>query len=180
MITWNDFRKWFTKIASACYNIRGKKNNKAVIPMYSIVDIANWFLQKEPMTHKKIQKICYYAVAWNYALKNKDLCIDGEFQAWVHGPVSPVLYEIYKGSGWEEHDLRSSPPTMDKETEELLESVWETYGEKTGNALEALSHSEFPWMKARVGVPAEAPSNNPIEKKDMHDFYLSIYDGTDE
>ena len=30
-----------------------------------ITDVANWFLLKEDMSHKKIQKLCYYAEAWS-------------------------------------------------------------------------------------------------------------------
>ena len=30
----------------------------------TILDVAAWFLLKEDMTHKKIQKLCYYAEAW--------------------------------------------------------------------------------------------------------------------
>ena len=64
---------------------------------YSILDIANWFLNKQEMDHKKLQKMCYYAMAWGHALLDQPIAIDGEFQAWVHGPISPVLYEKYKG-----------------------------------------------------------------------------------
>ena len=28
----------------------------------NIFDVANWFLSKEEMTHKKLQKLCYYAL----------------------------------------------------------------------------------------------------------------------
>lgn len=37
---------------------------------YSVFDVANWFLAHETMMHKKLQKLCYYAQAWFYALKN--------------------------------------------------------------------------------------------------------------
>jgi uncharacterized phage-associated protein len=58
--------------------------------MNTIQQIAQWFLCKESMTHKKLQKLCYYAQAWNLALHNSELFED-RFEAWVHGPVSPVL-----------------------------------------------------------------------------------------
>ncbi len=32
-------------------------------PRYSVYDIANWFLLKQEMTHKKLQKLCYYSQA---------------------------------------------------------------------------------------------------------------------
>ena len=62
---------------------------------YSVFEVANWFLTKEAMTHKKLQKLCYYAQAWCYALKGYRL-MDTVFEAWVHGPVSPVLYDKFK------------------------------------------------------------------------------------
>ena len=40
---------------------------------YSVYEIADWFLNKGNMTQKKLQKLCYYAQAWCYALKNKRL-----------------------------------------------------------------------------------------------------------
>ena len=43
------------------------------IGKYSVLEIANWFLAKKPMSHLKLQKLCYYAQAWNYALKNSGI-----------------------------------------------------------------------------------------------------------
>lgn len=64
---------------------------------YSIFDVANWFLSKSDMTHKKLQKLCYYAQAWTYALKGYRL-EDTDYQAWVHGSVSTVLWERFRYS----------------------------------------------------------------------------------
>lgn len=66
----------------------------------NIFGLADWFLAKSEMTHKKLQKICYYAVAWGYALMDRQVFDDDVFQAWVHGPVSKKLYDRYKGQGW--------------------------------------------------------------------------------
>lgn len=40
--------------------------------MYSIFQIADWILNKKAIRLKKLQKICYYAQAWNLALKKKN------------------------------------------------------------------------------------------------------------
>jgi len=56
--------------------------------MNTVYDLANWFLNKSRMSHKKLQKLCYYAVAWHYTLYDSKLVLDDEFEAWVHGPVS--------------------------------------------------------------------------------------------
>ncbi|EFQ5577228.1 DUF4065 domain-containing protein [Listeria monocytogenes] len=145
--------------------------------MYSIQQLAEWLLAKESMTNKKLQKMAYYSVAWSYTLLEKQVFKEDEFQAWVHGPVSPVLYEEYKKNGWEEIPNEGiEAPKFDGEIEELLESVWFTYGEETGNGLEALSHSERPWIVARSGYNENEICQVTIKKEDMQSFYLSIYE----
>jgi len=147
---------------------------------YSIHDIANWFLTKERMSQKKLQKLCYYAVAWGYALLKRAISSDDEFQAWVHGPVSPILYEKYRGSGWVElKPEKNYIDSFDNVTTELLESIWITYREQTGNSLEALTHSELPWIKARGNCGQEDRCTTRIDTQDMQDYYLSIYTGGD-
>ena len=42
--------------------------------------IANWFLQKEAMSPKKLQKLVYYAYAWNLIVNHLKL-FDEPFKA---------------------------------------------------------------------------------------------------
>ena len=81
-----------------------KIDKKEEVGKYSIFDIANWFLNKNNMTQKKLQKLCYYAQAWYYALKDKRL-MRSDFQAWVHGPVSPALYERFRDFGYDTNKM---------------------------------------------------------------------------
>jgi len=147
------------------------------IGKYSIFEIANWFLSKESMAHKKLQKLCYYAQAWFITLKDIRLS-DAVFEAWVHGPVSPVLYDRFKQYGYSTIRIVDdySPIVMDDDLD-LLESVWQTYGEYTGNALEALSHSEQPWILARIGYAPDERCQIPITLESMKSFYKTIYSG---
>lgn len=146
---------------------------------YSIYEIADWFLKKADMTHKKIQKLCYYAQAWGYALKGYRL-IDSDFQAWTHGPVSPALWEKFKSFRFDTISLKNKNLVIkiDPEDESLLENVWETYGDRTGNALEALSHREMPWIEARKGYAEGERCNIVISPENMKDYYRSIYIGS--
>ena len=58
----------------------------------------------------------------------------------MHGPVSPALYERLKSFGYDTIKLKGEYKcNISKEDVDFLEDVWETYGDKTGNALEALS-----------------------------------------
>lgn len=144
-----------------------------------IEDLASWFLSKEPMTHKKLQKLCYYAVAWGYALYEESLFSQDTFEAWVHGPVSPVLYQKYKDNGWKEIEQVREAPNFTNEIIYLLESVWETYGDKNGDELEAISHKESPWREARKGLSEGERGSNKIDPELMTVFYKSIYTGED-
>lgn len=145
------------------------------IGRYSIFQIANWFLQKSPMTQKKLQKLCYYAQAWFYALKGIRLA-DSDFQAWVHGPISPILYERFKPFGFDTIKLKHGcVVSIDEEDKTLLEDVWETYGNYSGNALEALAHYEEPWIQARIGYASNERCCIVISPDSMKSYYQSIY-----
>ena len=144
---------------------------------YSVYDIANWFLNKGNMTHKKLQKLCYYAQAWCYALKGKRL-IKSDFQAWIHGPVSPALYDRFKQFGYDTIKISGTYKcNIRKEDISLLEDIWETYGDKTGNALEALTHRELPWIEARRGYGENERCTVVISPETMKTYYKSIYVG---
>ena len=145
-------------------------------PQHDITDVANWFLDMEPMPHKKLQKLSYYAVAWKYALQRKPLCRRDEFQAWIHGPVNMVLYNKYRHNGWDLIYLEGSAPKFDSIDTDFLETVWNTYGEFSGHQLEALTHTEDPWIKARGALMPTEPSNNIISVDDMIEYYNKIYD----
>lgn len=144
---------------------------------YSIFEIASYFLSKESMTHKKLQKLCYYAEAWCYALLDYKLTTDTHFVAWVHGPVSPTLYAKFRGYGWLDIPKNNSIMVFDDKVTNLLEDVWFTYGELTGNALEVLSHSEDPWRNSRKGLREDESSNRKINPEIMKSYYKSIYIG---
>lgn len=146
---------------------------------YSIFDIASWFLSKESMTHNKLQKLCYYAQAWCYALYGYKLA-DTIFEAWAYGPTSPELYDKYKDSGFDLLDKnKECTAVFDSKDFRLLERVWVTYGDQTGNALETLCYNELPWRIARYGRAPGESCTTPISPEIMKSFYKSIYNGED-
>jgi uncharacterized phage-associated protein len=143
---------------------------------YSIDQIAEWFLTKESMPPKKVQKLCYYAQAWNLALRKEKL-IDCSFEAWIHGPVCPELYAKYKNYGWSFIPKEKEHVVTDPEDLDMLESVWLTYGKYDGQQLESLTHKELPWLNARRGFGTWDNSSNKISEEDMESFYLLQYIG---
>lgn len=172
----NNFIYIYTKRLHQCYNRDGEEQKERRGTVYSIFDIANWFLAKESMTHKKLQKLCYYAQAWYCALHEGHLLINDEFQAWVHGPVCPTLYHEYSSHGWNPIELTDeSHLNIDEDTEQFLGVVYNTYKRYSGDELEFFTHQELPWKKARKDCKPWESSKSAIEIKDMHDYYLDIY-----
>jgi uncharacterized phage-associated protein len=147
--------------------------------MIKVEDIANFFLWKESMSHKKLQKLVYYAYAWSIALLNDNSenihfrLFNSNIEAWIHGPVIPELYQKYKCYGWSDIPKIDDFDTSIFETEvlDILEQVWAAYGSFSGNQLETISHREKPWLEARNGVPAYMATTNLISDKDMFIFY---------
>lgn len=147
---------------------------------YSIFEIADWFLAKESMTPKKLQKLTYYAEAWSHALLNRPIVKDTEFEAWAHGPVSSELYNEYREYGWNDIPKIDKKVDIDDEkARDVLESVWLTYGDMSANALEAQTHQEEPWLNARRAAGAEDGDrcSQVISGEAMRQYYLSIYNG---
>ena len=139
--------------------------------MESIYEVARFFLSKESMSHKKLQKLCYYAQAWFLANYGKPL-VPNRFEAWVHGPVSPDLYSRYRGWGWEKIPMNLQAIDFNESSSgNFLEQVYDTYGNYDADDLERITHAEMPWQKARAGCSTGAYSRNPISLSDMRNYY---------
>ena len=144
--------------------------------MASISDVANWFLAKEPITPKKLQKLCYYYKAWGLALYDADFIPESDFQAWIHGPVCQELYQKYGDLGWQQiPKYTGTVYPFNKDEEEVLESVWLTYRNMSANALEAQTRLEAPWRNARIGLAEFQRSERVISTDDMKAFYRELY-----
>ena len=147
--------------------------------MYTVDNIADFFLSKEYISPKKLQKLVYYSYAWSIALLNDSpeniqfKLFESDVEAWVHGPVVPELYRKYKDFGWQEipqvKDFDES--IFASEILDILQQVWDVYGGFTGNQLEAISHKEMPWIEARKGIPVCMASSEIISDKNMFIYY---------
>jgi uncharacterized phage-associated protein len=142
----------------------------------SCLDIANYFIWLANETgsfvsNLKLQKLVYYAQAWHLAIEETPL-FEEDLEAWVHGPVIPVLYQKYKPFSWYPID---KPVAINLPTEicSFLEDVSTEYFACDAYELEQMTHIEDPWKKARVGSPADAPSNAVILKEWMQEYYGS-------
>lgn len=141
----------------------------------------------DTVSHKKLQKLLYYVDAWHLVNFGKPI-VDEDFQAWVHGPVIPELYQKLKGFGFNNLKVVNDEyETVDEEIEaiiknnnltsdqiEFIYSVLNKYGGLTSFNLELLSHSEAPWIEARNGYEPHQTCNVVIPKKRMYEYYSTM------
>ncbi|MBS9338396.1 DUF4065 domain-containing protein [Fructobacillus sp. M2-14] len=132
------------------------------------------------MTPKKLQKLMYYAYSWGLVFLNEtseDLNIklfDGDFEAWVHGPVDSELYSKYKKYGYQQVEQENVDISLNaKISKQIVDEVFRVYGEFTADQLEYQTHQEEPWQQSRKGLTPIAATNNKIEDATIFDFYGS-------
>ena len=140
--------------------------------------IADYFLTKlrevgDNISHLKLQKLVYYAQAWFLALYDKRLFAE-EFQAWIHGPVVPSVYDRFKKNGWKPILAKVDKPQLSDDIQEHLEEILRVFNKYTALDLEIMTHSELPWMEARGNTPATERSRATISQQSMKEYCLSL------
>lgn len=139
--------------------------------MEDILEVAKYFLSCGVMNHKKLQKLCYYAQALYIALYDTKL-MDAEFEAWVHGPVSPKLYSRYREWGGLDITGLQNVPRLNNSVHEIfLFKIYCIYGNFTANELENMTHEEDPWREARGDLDKDTPCKNIISCESMAKYY---------
>lgn len=145
--------------------------------MNRIFMIANEFLKKaeehnRDVTHKQLQKLCYYVDVWSYGLWNRSVTRD-KFEAWRHGPVNRNLFEYYRGQRIIKN-IFHLVETLSTNEKVLISAIWEMYGNKTGDELEQMTHREKPWKVARQGLEEWEPSTVILKEKDILEFGVQL------
>jgi len=125
--------------------------------MYNALDIAKYFItlaspEKEDfITNLKLQKLLYYAQGFHLVLFGKPLFTE-KIQAWQYGPVVPEVYQIYSQYG---SNPLPQPDSLnmdqyDRETQNLLDEVYEVYGQYTAPTLMRFARQELPWKETAL------------------------------
>lgn len=150
---------------------------------YTVQQVANWFLYKESMDQKKLQKLCYFAYSWYLYYCNEieeglnNRLFKNDIQGWVHGPVSYELYRTFpfKGMEYLTHARGyDSIPDDDIQTIGILEDVYNTYKCYTGNQLEAMTHMEAPWIESREGLEPYEPGHVVLKDETIFNYFSKL------
>jgi uncharacterized phage-associated protein len=142
--------------------------------MANVFDVATYILEKKaPITVMKLQKLVYYSQAWSLVWDEKPL-FEQEIQAWRHGPVVAELYQAHRGQYQLDQLPNGNSHNLTDEEKETIDSVLETYGDKSSQWLSDLTHMESPWIDARKGFSSDSPSQNEITQASMMEYYSSL------
>lgn len=146
---------------------------------YSAFDIANYFLWKaqeneqELLSNMKLQKLVYYAQGLHLALNGTPLFKE-RIEAWAYGPVVATLYHAHK-----QHGPRGIPPvedfnplSIDENTREFLDEIFEVLGQFSAVRLMEISHDDQCWKDAKEAGDAELDKVITLEsiKKTMKKY----------
>lgn len=137
---------------------------------YNVLDIANKLLfladdgNGELMSNMKLQKMLYYQQGYHLALFDEPL-FEEDLEAWMYGPVVPVVYEHYKINGSKGIQPEKSVIKLTNKEEALFNEVYRIYGIYSATGLMNLSHSEKPWNSVPTGT------GNVISKSTLKMFF---------
>lgn len=118
-------------------------------------DVADYFLSKndetagELISNLKLQKLLYYAQGFHLAITGRPLFSE-PIEAWTHGPVVPTVYHRFKSYGYNSLPVAGQSPVFDAKTTDLLDEIYEVYGQFSAWKLRNMTHEEPPWKNAAV------------------------------
>ena len=140
--------------------------------MLTCFDIARYFLAHvnedygDNISNLKLQKLVYYAQGFYLALYDKPLFSES-IEAWTHGPVVPALYREYKdfGAGAIPIPQDMDFSIYDEQTKELLDDIFNVFGQFSAWKLRNMTHTEPPWKDA------DTCANKIISHESMKEYF---------
>lgn len=121
----------------------------------------------ENLSNLKLQKLLYYAQGAHLALHGSPL-FEEKIKAWQHGPVVPQVWHDYKGYGAAEIEEGVTDDFSDfpEEAIDVLEDVYDVFGQFSAWKLRNMTHNEPPWQEAWG-----KGSGTEISHDSMRDFF---------
>jgi uncharacterized phage-associated protein len=95
--------------------------------------------------------------------------------AWEHGPVVVEVYQKYSDDAYNlplsEQDIDDAT-NIGKEDQDLLEQVFQIFGQYSAWALRNKTHSETPWLEATENGQH---LGGMIDRKTMEKYFIENY-----
>jgi uncharacterized phage-associated protein len=120
--------------------------------------------EREGVTNLKLQKVLYFAQAYFLAKLGRPL-FDDRIEAWKYGPVIPSVYRKYRENGSNPIILAEDKSTIEAEDKEVLNKIWNTFGEYSARKLVDITHAHTPWKEAYENA------DKVISHKSLKEYY---------
>ena len=145
---------------------------------HTAMQIAEWFLQRnrvammeedaELISPMKLQKLLYYAQGSFLGVYNEPL-FGEDLLAWEHGPVVECVYQAYRryGAAGIPYDADFDSSIFTPEENDLLNEVYDTFGQYSASKLRNMTHEETPWKTTQ--------RNHVIDTAVIKDYFIQEY-----
>ena len=154
-----------------------KREGGVFMAKHTAEEVAKWFLSHNRMieddegaeliSNLKLQKLLYYAQGCFLAVTGEPL-FDDNIVAWEHGPVVESIYRKYKQFGSKGISFDEDFDSMfTLEEEDLLNEVYNEFGQFSAWKLRNMTHEESPWK--------ETPQNSVIQQQKIKDYFEREY-----
>ena len=155
------------KLTDAAYK-KAMAAADSIESLFSVSDkmlrvIAYIFEKLEEVTPLMLQKLLYFIQGIYSALYGRPI-FEEDCRAWVHGPVYPEVYELFRDFKYNPIDdarfavLEGTADVVTEEEKNVIDLVVNTFGMYGGKVLERITHNEKPWKEARKGYGDSIPS----------------------
>ncbi len=142
--------------------------------------IACTFKKLEEVTPLMLQKLLYFIQGTYSALYGKPIFHE-DCRAWVHGPVYPEVYDLFRDFKYNPIDdarfalLEWTEDVLTEDEKKVINLVLNTFGMYGGKVLEKITHNEEPWRSARRGYEDGIPSNEILTKDSIRKYYGAVH-----
>lgn len=136
--------------------------------MVNVLDAASYAYNRyqreygKKIDEMKLHKLLYFAQRESIIQTGNPL-FEAIFYGWKFGPVLKEIRGVYRENSFSKDLCRDVVTEM----EPIMNKVFEEYAGKDSWSLSRLTHGEVSWQNSRIGVPAEANSDNPMNILDI-------------
>lgn len=170
------------KLTPAAYN-KAMDAATQLEKLFSVSDkmlrvIAYVFERLEEVTPLMLQKLLYFVQGVSYALRERAMFSD-DCQAWVHGPVYPEIYAMFRDFKYNPIDdarfaiFDGAAAKLTSDERMIVDLVVNTFGQYGGKVLEKITHTETPWQFARHGYADGIPTSETVTQDSIATYYHS-------
>ena len=171
------------KLTDAAYK-KALAAAESIEGLFSVSDkmlrvIAYLFEKLEEVTPLMLQKLLYFIQGVYFALYGRPI-FEEDCRAWVHGPVYPEVYELFRDFKYNPIDdarfalFVGAADALTQEEKNVIDLVVNTFGMYGGKVLERITHNEDPWKEARKGYGDSIPSSELLPKERIMKYYVAI------